>query len=199
MKIYSQYNDELLIELLRTSDEKAFTEIYGRYWELLYAIGYNYCREKPVAEEIVQDVFMSLWHRRTEIIIKDLPAYLATACKFSVFKHLNKLKRRSELLEEHMLPVVPDINEEDNINARFLQEYISGVIEQLPTQCKTVFLYSREKGFSNSEIASQMNISVKTVESHLTKALKTLRRFTKHFKIVLLNILPAVVTLLRHN
>ena len=69
MPDYTTYNDNELLELLTNSDELAFTEIYNRYWEKLLAIGYYYLRHKQAAEDIVQEVMMSLWKRRNEIAI----------------------------------------------------------------------------------------------------------------------------------
>src|SRR6188474_853020 len=101
MALYSAYTDEQLIHLLQSSDGAAFTELYNRYWEQLFAISYNYSKQKETAEEVVQEVFMSLWDRRNTVDINDLAAYLATASKFSILKHLLKNKRRKQLLEQH--------------------------------------------------------------------------------------------------
>ena len=82
---------------------------------------------------------------------------------------------------------------EDKINAKFLQDYIDGIVEQLPEKSRLVYNYSRKKGLSNAEIAREMRISQKTVEGHLTKVLKTLRLSVKEqglLFIVLLKLLP---------
>ena len=90
---YSTRTDEQLMSLLKKSDRGAFTEVNNRYWEILFAISYNYSRSKEVAEEIVQDTLMRLWDRRGELDIKDAGAYLATAVKFGVFKHITREKK----------------------------------------------------------------------------------------------------------
>lgn len=172
--MHENSNDSELVEQLKSNDEAAFTHIYNKYWEKLFAIGFSYCRQKQIAEEMVQDVLMSLWDRRHTIAITNLSAYLATAIKFAVFKHLLKEKRRAELLEQGLSPVMY-ISEEEHINGRFLQDYINGVVETLPQQCRLVFRYSRNGELSIPEIAEKMQLSPKTVESHLTKALRILR------------------------
>jgi RNA polymerase sigma-70 factor (family 1) len=167
-------SDQELLALLREGSEAAFTEIYHRYWERLLAIGYQYTRSKEAAEEIVHDVLLRLWKQRTEVAIEFLPAYLGTAVKFSVFKALLKEKRRSQIRAR--LPQVEMISHDnERVEARFLQDYLHGIIETLPEKCRMVFQYSREEFLTLSEIAERMNVSQKTVESHMTKALKTLR------------------------
>jgi RNA polymerase sigma-70 factor (ECF subfamily) len=176
MTLYSTYNDEQLVVLLRNDHDEAFVEIYNRYWDKLLAIGYNHAHNKEVAEEIVQDVFMSLWNRRQTIEIDRLSAWLATAVKFAVFKVLAKENRRKALLAGKPLDTA-DTLDEAVIEAKFLKEYLDGVVAGLPEKCRLVFTYSREHQLSTKEIATVLQLSHKTVESHLTRALKTIRHY----------------------
>ncbi len=160
-------------------------EIYHRYWDKLLAIGYNHARNKEVAEEIVQDVLLSLWNRRHDMEIDRLAAWLATAVKFSVFKSISRENRRKDLLQDHTatntdLPVATF--DEELIQAKFLKEYVDGLVAGLPEQCRLVFVYSRDHQLSTREIAETLNLSPKTVESHLTKALKTLRHLLGNYR-----------------
>lgn len=172
---YTGYPDERLVALLRDNDEEAFEEIYHRYWDKLLAIGYAHARNKELAEEIVQDVLLSLWKRRHEMEIDRPAAWLATAVKFSVFKSLSKENRRKDLLQQNNNEDPTASFDEDIIQAKFFKEYVDGLVAGLPEQCRLVFVYSRDHQLSNKEIAERLNLSPKTVESHLTKALKTLR------------------------
>lgn len=169
-----EQNNEALLQRLKNDDTTAFVEIYQRYKQSLLAIGYNYTKSTDAAEDIVQEVFLRLWERRHQLVIESLPAYLATAIKFSVFKQLLKEKRRRTLLENRPATPPVEINEEA-IQARFLKDYLDGVVEQLPEKCRLVFKFSREQDMSVSEIASHMGISTNTVASHISKALKVLR------------------------
>lgn len=74
-------SDNELLDLLRSGDKSAFIEIYNRYWERLLAIAYNHTKDKSMAEEIVQQVFISLWDRRQMVAIESIGGYLATAVK----------------------------------------------------------------------------------------------------------------------
>lgn len=175
MILYSTFTDIKLTALLKKGDEKAFTEIYYRYGQRMIALAFNYCNDMDEAEEAVQEVFISLWERRDKVEINSLNAYLATSIKFSIFKQLYKAKRRKELSDTHYTFNL-SILDEEKIYAKFLQEYIDGIVETFPEKCRLVFQYSRKQQLSNKEIAEEMNISVKTVESHMSKALKILRK-----------------------
>lgn len=174
MRIYTTYGDEQLLELLKISDDGAFTEIYNRYWETLFAIGYNFTKDKEMSREVVQDVFMSLWEHRTDNIVNNLGGWLATAIKFSVFKQLQRGRRRQEILEAGTTPALA-VQGDDAVHALFLKEYINGAIEKLPEKCQLVFRYSREQGMTIPEIAEHLGVSQKTVDNHLNKALRIIR------------------------
>lgn len=174
MPSFDALTDLQLIALLKSANEGAFTEIYNRYWKRLLAIAYNHTKDKSSAEEIVQEVFVNLWNRRNTLDIQSVNSFLATATKFTVFKSFyHKRKKHQKFLS------TIDCNtfqlDEQAIDAKFLQDYISGLVDKLPERCRMVFKYSREAGLRIPEIALEMNIAEKTVEAHLTKALKTLR------------------------
>lgn len=167
-------SERQLLLSLQQGDESAFTEIYTRYSRKLLAIAFNYSRDPDLAEEIVQDIFLSLWERSSSLQIESLDAYLATAVKFAIFRQIYTQKKRIELAKTHY-KIETIVLDEDKIYAKFLDEYIQGIIETLPKKCRIVFQYSRNMHLNNKEIAEKMNISEKTVESHMTKALKTIR------------------------
>jgi RNA polymerase sigma-70 factor (family 1) len=190
MAIYSDLSDTDLLLLIRDGREAAFTEIYNRYWERLIATGYYYTRDKEAAEEIVHDVLMGLWLRQDSREIESLPAYLATAVKFSIFKAMARNKRRKELLAGHSTAQQMHNETELQLDARFLEEYLRGVIEQLPEKARLVFVYSREDALSVKDIAQKMDLSSKSVEYHMTKALKAIRDCIRKMSVFLLSILP---------
>lgn len=174
MPSYANLNDLEMLQLMVSGSEHAFTEIYNRYWKRLIALAYSHTKDKFLAEEIVQEVFLSLWKRKDTLAIRSLDSYLATAIKFSVFKHFSSSNRQARIVESitgHTGYYLPD----ELLEAKFLEEYINQIVEQLPEKCKLVYMYSRNQEMSVKEIAAEMNIAEKTVEAHLTKALKTLR------------------------
>ena len=183
MAPFNSYSDEDLLEQLRNANEKAFTEIYNRYWEKLLAIGYFHLRNKQAAEDIVHEVMMSLWARKAEVNIQSLSSYLATAVRFSVFKSIVRDKRRKQLLGEQGMPEATN-ETMDKLDALFLSEQLGAIIEQFPVKAKLVFTYSRDEELTVSQIAKKMNLSPKTVEYHITKALRTIREALNKIKLL---------------
>lgn len=127
-----------------------------------------------MAEEIVQEVFVSLWNNRKKRHIGNIEAYLATAVRLSVFKQYLRQKRRTAIIEQTAAPLISS-HDEEKIFTRLLQQQINGIVETLPAQCRLVFRLSRTEGLSIPEIAQQLGIAGKTAEAHLTKALKVLK------------------------
>lgn len=176
---FESLNDDQLIARLQMSDARAITEIYRRYWKKLLAIAYNHIRDKDDAEEVVQTVFIKLWDKRNNIAIGQLPNYLATAVKYSVFSMIQKKNRKDEVGQFFVMNHQSQDYEEEKIYTIFLRQYIKGVVEELPDRCRLVFTYSREQGKTIPEIATTMNIAEKTVEAHLTKALRRIKHSLK--------------------
>ena len=184
MTDFAGLDDHELLLLMRNGKEAAFKEIYYRYWEKLVAMGYYYTRSTQSAEDIVGEVLIGLWQKRSTLEIQSLPAYLATAVKYSVFKAIHRKKRREELLEERgPCAGEGDDETEKKLEARFLQEFVEGVVEQLPEKTRLVFRYSREEQLTTAEIAEKMQLSPKSIEYHITRALKTLREQLRKFNI----------------
>ena len=175
MNRYALSSDTELTVLLTQGDEIAFTEIYNRYSRKLMAMGYNYAKDSTLAEEIVQEVFIQLWEKRQQVEINTLSAYLATAIKFSVFRVIQRKRRQEAIAQEHYTKE-DVVHDDERIYAKFLEEYINGITEELPEKCKLVFHYSRNLHMTNKEISEELNIAEKTVEAHLTKAIKNVRK-----------------------
>lgn len=180
-------SDHLLLAALRTGDDRAFAEIYNRYWKRLLAISYANLKDKMLAEEVVQEVFVSLWNRRFELKINSLEAYLATAVKFGTFKALHKKRRHFEI--ENQIDRVDSYVEDQIIESRFLKSYLDDVVERLPEKCRLVFKMSRESYMTNKEIAQNLDISEKSVEAHITRALKVLKLNLQKIGILILLLL----------
>ncbi len=171
---YKSSTEIELLKYLKAADHEAFAEIYNRYWKRLLAIAYSFSKDKSVAQDVVQEIFTGLWVRHAELEIESLNSYLATAVRFSVLKLIYRQRRRQEIESQNCKDELSTLSE-DQLEARFTQEYINKVVEYLPENCRLVFKYSRNAGLSISEISMELGISKKTVEGHLTKGLKTIR------------------------
>ncbi len=143
----------------------------------MISMAYNRTGDKEVAKEIVQDVFLSLWKRREEVRIRgSIKNYLLRAVKLEIIDYYRKKSRKEK--HQHYLTenaCQSSRSTEQTILFNELNLRISAMVDKLPAQCREVYLLSREKGLNNKEIALSMAVTEKTVESHLTKALKFLR------------------------
>ena len=175
---YQLYDNVLLLELLSRSDELAFTELYNRYWKKLFAIAYNRLKEIESAEDIVHDVFASLWANRRTAEIESLDNYLATVVKYMVLSKIKKIqKERSFANDSHVTRIV-DFPIEMSLHYKSMLEIIKAEVEKLPERCRLIFNYSRDDGMPVKMIAKKLDISPKTVENQLYKALKHLKQAT---------------------
>ncbi|MEO9211053.1 MAG: sigma-70 family RNA polymerase sigma factor [Ginsengibacter sp.] len=178
MRKYQLYDNDLLLELLSKDDELAFTELYSRYWKKLFAVAYNRLKEIQSAEDVVHDVFASLWANRRKSKMVLLENYLATATKYMVFAKIKKiLKERNYSNDSHQTPLI-DLPIETSLHYKRILEIIKIEVEKLPEKCKVIFKFSRNDGMSVKMIAQKLDISPKTVENQLNKALRQLKQAT---------------------
>jgi RNA polymerase sigma-70 factor (ECF subfamily) len=178
MKGYSQLSDEELTGLIQSDELVAFKEIYNRYWYKLYVFTNKRLRCKEASEEIVQNFFTKFWQNRNSIKISEsLKAYLFSSISYLIINHL----KREALKNQHLQLTYTAINEqldnstEDIVHLNDLQGIIDKELEKLPVRCRSVFELSRKGNKSNKEIAHFLNISEKTVENHITNAIRYLR------------------------
>ena len=180
MADYLSYDNKLLVSLLTANDERAFTEIYNRFWKKLFAIAYNRLKEIQVAEDIVHDAFASLWVNRQKSEIESLENYLATAVKYMVLARIKKLQRERLYKADHTTPVI-ELPVENAIHYKRILEIVLHEVEKLPAKCRLIFKYSRHEGMPVKQIAEELQLSPKTVENQLNKALKQIKMAARSF------------------
>ena len=164
-----------LLLLLREGEGSAFSEIYNIYWDKIYYLAYKKLNNIESAEEIVQEVFLTLWKKRKELTINNLSNYLAAMVRYSVYRHLAResqsVNREAIFLEDQEVHFTID----ESIENKFLMDKILELSNRLPDRCRLVFQYNKLEDRSLQDVADLLGISKKTAESHLTKALKTIR------------------------
>ncbi len=177
MRHLDELSDKNLVDLCREGDTKAFEELYNRYWCKLYSSAFKRIRVREVAEEIVQELFTSLWLNREKLVIHtSFQNYLYSSVRYLVFAYFSKEYSRKSY-EEFALGKVSiyDNSTEEVIALHDLGKNLDAELSHLPGRCRSVFELSRKQYKSNKEIASVLGISEKTVENQLTKALRILR------------------------
>lgn len=169
-------SDLEVVQGLKADDKKALSSLYNQYWKILYVSSYNLLKDKEVCEEIIQDVFIDLWNKRKELQIKvSLKSYLYACVRYKVFAEFRSNKiMRVELFEE-LDKRLQYITPETKMMHKELTMHVKDIVETLPDKCKKVYILSRHEQLTHKEIAEQLGISVKTVENHITNALRILR------------------------
>jgi RNA polymerase sigma-70 factor (family 1) len=166
--------DDFLLKGLFKKDKKAFDRIYEMYWKRLFMYAYRIFEDKAICEDVVQEVFIKLWENAGKREIQLLEPYLFKAVKYQISNVIRNIKDTSQL--DHVMSLLTNEMAPDNLLE--LEETAAAIhnsVEQLPEKCRQIYILSREEYLSNKEIAHQMNISVRTVEAHLYKALKVIK------------------------
>ncbi len=172
-----RFDDSEILDLLNKNDDRAIELLFDRFFDYLCAVVYRVIHDYEAARDVVQDIFLDLWKKRERINIQTaLRPYLRRA---AVNRGLNYIKRKRIISNDDedaasdivsMTPSGQAFMEKDELESR-----IYAVIESLPPKCKLVFAMSRFESMSYQEIATALNISVKTVENQISKALRILR------------------------
>jgi RNA polymerase sigma-70 factor (family 1) len=176
MRDYVMHTDEALVLLLKQGEVDAFNVIYNRYWDKLFDAAYKRLSYSEVCEEIVQEIFIKLWEKRSVLTLTTgLKNYLYTAVKYSVIDQYRKQLLQNTFISANKHRSEQDNTTEENISLNDLKIHLENLINALPGKCKQVYELSRLEYKSNKEIAFILNISEKTVEGHLTRALQRIR------------------------
>lgn len=173
-----------LLALLKNGEEKTFEIIYECFSDRLYHYVHSRVNIKEVSEEIVQEIFVSLWTKRKTIeITTSLDAYLFGSAKFKILSYIRSEKVRYEYANHFTKFSAERIDNsiEEMMNLKDLQNSIDTSILELPEKCRTAFRLSRIEHEPIYRIAERMHISKRTVENYLSQALKHLRSSLTEF------------------
>ncbi len=173
----SNLPDETLLSRLKEGDEKAFTAIYIRYNKMLYVLAYKYLKDSFRAEDIVQQVFLKLWEARSLFAgAINLRNYLYTSAKNLI---LNEIRDNFSDMEKNYAVIQNTPEFEDKLQSALeekdLFQHFYKILAELPEQKRKVCLLKIRDNLSNQEVADKLHISVPTVKSHYSQAIKLLR------------------------
>jgi RNA polymerase sigma-70 factor (ECF subfamily) len=163
MTAYVSYKDSELIQLLRQGEEGAFTEIYNRYWKVLFNVASNKTNSLAEAEELVQDLFLDI-------------------LKYRIINLLAKRQRKTRFdLNAGKKFNIADSSTEQWQDFNELNDRISRLVANLPDKCRLVYQLKKEEGYSQREIAARLRISERAVKANISWALKALRVSIRSF------------------
>lgn len=169
-------NNIELIHNLKKGNSKAYSFLVDTYHNMLCTYAYGLTNDRDLAKDIVQNVFINIW--RTRLRLKDDFAVISYLYRSVYNEFLNQnrnLKSVVPLDKKYIDALSFVVEEEDEKSLEKLMKLVRREIQNLPPKCKRTFLLSKQDGLSNIEIAEYLNVSVKSVEAHMTKAFAKLR------------------------
>ncbi len=170
-------NDVELIQSLKNGESKAYSYLLNQYHHKLCVYAYGLTNDYDISEDIVQNVFVYLWKNRVKL--KDLfsiKSYLYKSVYNEFIDQYRKKKTVIALEKEYIDALNHVVDTEDENSLERLITLVKQEIEHLPPKCKQTFLLSKKEGLTNMEIAEYLDVSIKSVEAHITKAFSILRQ-----------------------
>ncbi|AEL26086.1 RNA polymerase sigma-70 factor [Cyclobacterium marinum] len=176
MRVSSNVKEEPPLKV----DDKLFEEVFKNHFKGLYGYARVLLKDEVVAEEVVQTVFLKLWEKRATVeITTSIKAYLYKAVYYDALNYLKhekvKMKHRETKHHEYAGDQSIGTVVDNSVEEKEIQTRLNLALMALPDKCRKVFHLSRFEELKYAEIAERMGISIKTVEGHMGKALKTLR------------------------
>ena len=166
--------EKFLLFQLQQGNKHSFNTIYEKYWEQAYFNAYKLLKNHDCAKDIVQDVFVNIWVKR-ENPIDNFPAYLYVAVRNRAFKEMAKQKKEIPYLDFLGKEDLKMEQSEENLLWKDLFKAYEAIIPTLPPKRQKIFRLRYEKDLPTKEIAIELDISRKTVQNQLRKAVKQLR------------------------
>ncbi|WP_035464047.1 RNA polymerase sigma factor [Algoriphagus vanfongensis] len=169
-----KFSDDILYLKVRGADHQSFDLLFDRYWKRLFQYAFKLLQDQEQAEDVVQDVFIQLWENAPTKEIQHISGYLFRAVKYQVARIIRNQKWKVDL-EDLGIDEIPYEEEALDFSREDLLQRVEESIEKLPPRCKEVFKLHKKEGFSTKEIALSLDLSPRTVENQIQKAMRALR------------------------
>jgi len=177
LKNQADISEKTLLSALKNGDVKAFDKLFADYGKRLYHFAYGYLKSREDTEGLVQEVFLKIWKNRDNLN-PDLSfkAYLFKIAYHFILEFFEKSNRQRAYQHRLLEEAIEFTDENDErLNYQMLLEKVESLIQKLPSRQKEILLKRKKEGIPVKEIAEQLGISSKTVENHLTEAIKNLK------------------------
>jgi RNA polymerase sigma-70 factor (family 1) len=168
-------SDQDLLQQLMSGSHEAFSIIYQRYWKKVFVFAYDRLKDVKQSQDMVQDIFVSLWERKASLQVANLNAYLYASVRYSIFRLVD-----AQQAEAHFFSSLKHLSgnassaDDKLISAELLEAY-RALVGKMPRQRKKIFQLRHEEDFKTKEIAEALNISQKTVQNQLHHSYQEIR------------------------
>ncbi|MEO7984278.1 MAG: RNA polymerase sigma-70 factor, partial [Bacteroidota bacterium] len=181
------HNDRVLFKKISTSDGQAFMTFFDLYKAELFGVAIRLTKSQVIAEEIVQEVFISLWISRQHLIrVEDPVSYTYRILLNKTGNYLKKEANQQRIIKDAIRYHQSSSDDtEQVVDGNETRRQIERALGQLPPKQKIVYILSRQRGLSNNEIASELHVSPHTVKSHLSKAIGFIRTYLEALTMVI--------------
>ncbi|HEY9561476.1 MAG TPA: RNA polymerase sigma-70 factor [Anseongella sp.] len=172
-----EFSDSAVVKMLREGSEQVFGQVFKTWFKPLHAYAFTILRDDAVAEEMVQNVFFNIWKKRERLEINGaVKSYLYRAVHNESLNYLKHQKVKAAYRVYYEQSPMPASESTDaRLRAKELNDHIQKALNELPAQCRIIFQMSRFEEKKYREIAEELDISVKTVENQMGKALRLMR------------------------
>lgn len=180
-------SDEDILRIFNSDASRGIELIFKKYYEPMCLTAIRITKERSKAEDIVQEVFYELFKKSDSLEITSLSSYLKRAVHN---RALNKIKKNKEIFDSDDINIELGDKSPDSqeiLEYKELSDYLNDVIDNLPEKCRVVFILNRFEELSYKEVAVKLDISVKTVENQISKALRILRKEMENYQKMLEN------------
>ena len=179
MKLLEKINDYELTIRVKHGEKDAYNELFQRYAPRIYPFALSYLKSEASAEELVQDVFLKIWEIRDTLDqTKNIKSFIFKIAINTIYDEIRK--KNLEYAYQDFVTANADIESNNTWHTIIYDEMLGKMkklIEQLPEQRRIIFQLSKEEGLSNEEIAKKLNLSKRTVENQLYRAVNYLKKF----------------------
>ena len=183
-------NDTLLVAALKYDSHEAFVKIFRQYYANLVLFTARFIPDKSVCEDIVQEAFIKIWSNRKNLEIKtSIRSYLTTSVQNLALDELRHRKVKNNYLEMNR-EIILSLSPDEHMFFTELSDAIDNALEKLSPELRETLMLSRSEKLKYHEIAQRLNVSVRTVEVRISKALKYLRSVLGEYTCLLFFILP---------
>ena len=181
MNQFENYSDSELAAKIKSGEKYAYQQLFERYAPRIYQFSISYLYNKADAEELVQDVFLKIWEKRETLnLSKNIKSFIFKIAVNTIYDFIRRRNLKNAFHDFTLEDWEADSNNTwHTIIFDDMQAHLEKLISQLPEQQQKIFRLSKQEGLTNDEIAQQLNVSKRTVENHLYRAISFLK---KHFQ-----------------